>query len=245
MGKLEAAIDANTICLVGSAPCFPYSVVDDIEGICRIAKKKGNIPVHVDNCLGGFLLSFLYDAKVINKAFDFRVDGVCSISCDMHKQAGADKGCSAVLYKKFEYRTYQYYAFVDWPGGLYCSPGFQGSANGGLKAVAWATLLSKVKDKMKDYDFAIAEAMQEVGEWEVNRLQFPSCLFFQAGQIWIDELDQYIVDLNKAVDLVIGNPTKYSKSGMAGVYGTAASFPDRSLVAETCYSYLDVIHTPY
>ena len=180
-------------------------------------------------------------------------------------------------------------AFVDWPGGLYCSAGFAGSANGGLKAVAWATLLSKGKDKLKadalslykkvkhfreeleskvrdcevlgdpiacgvafkfkgetkDYDYAIAEAMKEVGKWEVNCLQFPSCLFFQAGQIWIDELDQYIIDLNKAVDLVISNPSKYSKSGMAGVYGTAATFPDRSLVAETTFAYLDVIHTPY
>ena len=35
--KMEAAIDANTICIIGSAPCFPYSVVDDIEAICRIA----------------------------------------------------------------------------------------------------------------------------------------------------------------------------------------------------------------
>ena len=35
--KLEAAIDKNTICIVASAPCFPYSVVDDIEGICQIA----------------------------------------------------------------------------------------------------------------------------------------------------------------------------------------------------------------
>ena len=110
-----------------------------------VKERKGGIPVHVDNCLGGFLLSFLYDSKLINKPFDFRVDGVCSISCDMHKQAGSDKGCSAIIYSKMEYRPYQYYAYVDWPGGLYASAGFQGSANGGLKAVAWSMLLSKGK----------------------------------------------------------------------------------------------------
>jgi len=286
--EAERAMDGNTLCVIASAPCFPYSVVDDVGKIAEIAGKgeNGRVPVHVDNCLGGFLLSFLGE-KV--QPFDFRVDGVWSMTCDMHKQAGSDKGCSAIIYNRFEYRRYQYYAFVDWPGGLYCSPSLQGSSNGGLKAVAWACLLNKgretlqrdaetmfegirvlaeaitakVKDcrvlgvpmacgvafkfegALSDYDYAVGEALNEVGGWEINRLQFPSALFFQGGHQWIDQAAQLVVDLNKAAEKVRKNASKYNKAGMAGVYGTAASFPDRSLVRKTCDAYLDVIHSPY
>ena len=37
LNKLENAIDSNTICIIASAPCFGYSVVDDVEAICAIS----------------------------------------------------------------------------------------------------------------------------------------------------------------------------------------------------------------
>ena len=287
--KLKNSIDSNTICIVTSAPCFGYSVIDDIEEICNIAKRKGNIPVHVDNCLGGFVLSFLYDMNIIKQPFDFRIDGVWSISCDLHKQVGSDKGCSVIIYDKFEYRKYQYYSYVNWPGGLYCSAGFQGSSNGGIKAVAWSVLLNKGKNTLKknamklyksieylkkeindkilncdimgepfacglafkfknhlfELDYAISEVMQEIGGWEIYKLQFPMALFFQNGHNWIDQMDAFVQDLQKAIKIVEENPNKYKNSGIASVYGTAAALPDRDLVVQTCYDYLDVIHTPH
>lgn len=102
----------------------------------------------------------------------------------------------------------------------------------------------KFKNKLLDYDYAIGEALSEVGGWEVNRLQFPSCLFFQAGHGWIDQVDQLIIDINKAIKLVLNDHKKYNKSGMAGVYGTAATFPDRSIITDTCSIYMDAVHTP-
>jgi glutamate/tyrosine decarboxylase-like PLP-dependent enzyme len=46
---------------------------------------KYNIPLHVDACLGGFLIAFMDQAGFPLKPFDFRVPGVMSISCDTHK----------------------------------------------------------------------------------------------------------------------------------------------------------------
>ncbi len=43
------------------------------------------IPLHVDACLGGFLIAFMDQAGFPLKPFDFRVPGVMSISCDTHK----------------------------------------------------------------------------------------------------------------------------------------------------------------
>lgn len=58
--------------------------MDDIEAIAALGTKHG-IPVHVDACLGGFLIPFMKRAGYPLKPFDFRVNGVTSISADPHK----------------------------------------------------------------------------------------------------------------------------------------------------------------
>ncbi len=81
---MEKAINKNTVMLVGSAPNYPYGSIDNIEGIAKLGKKY-NIPVHVDACLGGFLIVFMKRAGYLLRKFDFSVDGVTSISADTHK----------------------------------------------------------------------------------------------------------------------------------------------------------------
>lgn len=44
-----------------------------------------NIPLHVDACLGGFLIVFMDKAGFPLAPFDFRLKGVTSISADTHK----------------------------------------------------------------------------------------------------------------------------------------------------------------
>ena len=58
--------------------------MDPIVEIGAIAKKR-NIPLHVDGCLGGFLIVFMKKAGFDIDPFDFRVEGVTSISADTHK----------------------------------------------------------------------------------------------------------------------------------------------------------------
>ncbi|THD19910.1 Sphingosine-1-phosphate lyase [Fasciola hepatica] len=70
--------------IVGSAPGFPHGIVDPIREISELGLKFG-IPVHVDCCLGGFLLPFMGQADYPIEPFDFRLPGVTSISCDTHK----------------------------------------------------------------------------------------------------------------------------------------------------------------
>lgn len=81
---MERAITSNTIMLAGSAPNYPYGTMDNIEGIAALGKKY-NIPVHVDACLGGFVIIFMERAGYSLKPYDFRVHGVTSISADTHK----------------------------------------------------------------------------------------------------------------------------------------------------------------
>ena len=70
--------------MVASAPGFAHGCVDPVEEIAALGVKY-NIPVHVDACLGGFLIAFMDEAGYKLPPFDFRVKGVTSISCDTHK----------------------------------------------------------------------------------------------------------------------------------------------------------------
>jgi sphinganine-1-phosphate aldolase len=138
--RVSRLINSNTVLLVGSAPNFPHGIIDDISALSRIALRR-RIPLHVDCCLGSFLVPFLEKAGFETELFDFRLKGVTSISCDTHKYGFAPKGNSTVLYRTQQLRTYQYYVSPDWPGGLYASPGVAGSRPGALIAGCWASMM--------------------------------------------------------------------------------------------------------
>ncbi len=136
-----AAINGNTIAVVGSAINFPYGTIDPIDQLATLAKERG-VGLHVDGCLGGFFLPWAEKLGQKVPPFDFRNSGVTSMSCDTHKYGYAPKGTSVVLYRGQELRHYQYFTIADWPGGLYYSPTFSGSRPGGLSAACWAALVS-------------------------------------------------------------------------------------------------------
>src|ERR1700742_3712067 len=70
--------------MVGSAVNFPDGCMDDIESLSELARKH-KIGLHVDCCLGSFIVPFLERAGFPCRVFDFRLDGVTAISCDTHK----------------------------------------------------------------------------------------------------------------------------------------------------------------
>ena len=82
--KMKSKINGNTIMLVASAPQYPQGLIEPIEEIGKIASDY-KIPLHIDACLGGFLLGFADQCGVKAEKFDFSVPGVTSISADTHK----------------------------------------------------------------------------------------------------------------------------------------------------------------
>ena len=139
---VEQAITCNTVAIIASAPSFPHGTIDPITVLSDLALRKG-VNMHVDCCLGGFLLPFMTDAGFPVSDFDFRVKGVTSISCDPHKYGCTPKGVSVIMYRSTELRRYQFFRKLDWPGGLYTTPTMGGSRSGMLAAAAWSVLVSK------------------------------------------------------------------------------------------------------
>ncbi|XP_033835845.1 sphingosine-1-phosphate lyase 1 [Periophthalmus magnuspinnatus] len=137
---MKRAISKNTAMLVCSAPQFPHGVIDPVQEVAKLAVRY-NLPLHVDACLGGFLIVFMEKAGFPLAPFDFRVKGVTSISADTHKYGYAPKGSSVILYSDKKYRQYQYFVAPDWQGGIYASPSIAGSRPGGIIAACWATMV--------------------------------------------------------------------------------------------------------
>lgn len=142
---VRRAITGDTVVIVGSAPCFPYGVIDPIEEMSEIARERG-IGFHTDACLGGFILPWAAELGHDVPPFDFRLPGVTSMSADTHKYGYAAKGTSVVLYRGHALRRYQYFTATDWPGGLYFSPTFAGSRPGALSAACWGAMVSLGRD---------------------------------------------------------------------------------------------------
>jgi sphinganine-1-phosphate aldolase len=158
----RAALDADTVLLFASAPGFAHGVVDDVRalgavaaGFARSPFGAAGVPLHVDNCLGGVLLSFTAGAP----PFDFRAHAaVASVSMDIHKYAGAPKGASVVAFREPARRRAAYSAAADFPGGLYATPTLAGSRSGTAGALAWATLVATGADGLARAAARVARA---------------------------------------------------------------------------------------
>lgn len=136
---MKQLIDRNTVAIVGSCCQYCHGTIDPIQEMGKIALKK-NIGLHVDCCLGGFLVPFMEKAGYPLPPFDFRVPGVTSISCDPHKYGFAPKGSSVVMFSNKELRRYMYCYLTDWSGGIYATPTMVGSRPGGPVAATWAAM---------------------------------------------------------------------------------------------------------
>ena len=136
---MRSAIDSNTVLLVGSAPQYPQGVIDPIGEIASLGLSM-DINVHVDACMGGVTLPFLERLGLPITPWDFRVDGVTSISVDLHKYGYTSKGSGVLLHRNKALRSDQTFITDNWLGGFYGSSGILGTKSGGSIASAWAVL---------------------------------------------------------------------------------------------------------
>lgn len=137
---MAAAVDYDTIALVGSAPNYPFGTVDRIEALGALAQQH-DLWLHVDACVGGFLNPFLSRLGVDLPAWDFSVPGVTSISADIHKHGMAPKGASLLLVRDAALKQHHRFESSAWARGAYAAYTFQGTRPGGAVAAAWAVMM--------------------------------------------------------------------------------------------------------
>ncbi len=136
---LKKSIRSDTLVIVAGAPSYPYGIVDPIEEVAAIAQEH-HLPLHVDACVGGFILPWAEKLGYWSAPWDFRVPGVTSISLDLHKFGFSAKGASLIMYRSMEYLRNQFFISTEFRGGVYVSPTILGTRPGGAIAAAWATI---------------------------------------------------------------------------------------------------------
>ena len=282
--RMAAAITPNTIALICSAPSYPQGVIDPVGSLASLAKSK-NLPLHVDCCLGSFCIAFSEEAGFpLTEPFDFRVDGVTSISVDTHKYGFAPKGSSVVLYARKDIRHAQYFVAPEWTGGIYASPSIAGSRPGALIAACWATMMTvgksgyvkatqKILTAAKEITqgvrstpdlklfgqpdlsvvcfgpkdgsslniYNVADSLTERG-WNLNTLQNPPCVHICVTYANCGSSAKFVDDLRKAIDHVKTAPAGTFKDGAGAMYGLAASIPDKSVVSQVAFGFLDALY---
>ncbi|GAB4317379.1 MAG: aspartate aminotransferase family protein [Promethearchaeota archaeon] len=160
---VNAALSDQTILLVGSAFNYPKGTMDPIPELAEIAKER-KIGMHVDACLGGFILPFLPELGQEVPPWDFSVPGVTSLSADIHKYGYASKGASLVLYRNQRFLRHQFFAETDWSGGIYVSPSMSGTRRGGCIAEAWAVMKAMGRAGYRDAAAKIKAASDKLKE---------------------------------------------------------------------------------
>ncbi|MGK2948624.1 MAG: pyridoxal phosphate-dependent decarboxylase family protein, partial [Acidimicrobiales bacterium] len=84
VSAMADAVNDNTVLVVGSAPQYPQGVMDPIPELAALAQSVG-ANFHTDACMGGFFLPFKEMLGEPVPPWDFRVEGVTTISADIHK----------------------------------------------------------------------------------------------------------------------------------------------------------------
>jgi sphinganine-1-phosphate aldolase len=136
---MAQAIDGQTIMLVGSAPSFPYGLIDHIESLGNLAQQR-DLWLHVDACVGGYIAPFVRMNGADIPPFDFEVPGVRSMSADLHKYGYCAKGASTVLFRSEDLHQHMVFDCNDWPGGRMITPTLAGTRPGGAISAAWAVM---------------------------------------------------------------------------------------------------------
>jgi glutamate/tyrosine decarboxylase-like PLP-dependent enzyme len=168
---MAEAIDDNTVLVVASAPQYPQGVIDPVSEIAALAAARG-VNCHVDACMGGVVLAYLERLEGGVPPWNFAVEGVTSMSVDLHKFGYTGKGASVLLHRNKALRRHQTFVTDNWLGGVYGSSGILGSKSGAPLAAAWAVM----------------QAIGDDGYLELTATARAACLELAAGIRAIPEL---------------------------------------------------------
>ncbi len=136
---LGELIDARTILIVGSAPCYPHGVIDPLEELSDLALTH-DLWLHVDACVGGWILPFFKMNGRDVGSFDFSLPGIRSISADLHKFGFCPKPASTVFFRNSEDQERAKFVADAWPSGIFRTATLAGTRPAGAVAGAWAVL---------------------------------------------------------------------------------------------------------
>ena len=170
VAAMGEACDDDTIMIVGSAPNFPHGIIDPIEALGALAVKK-TLWLHVDACVGGYFAPFARMNGVPVPPFDFKVEGVHSMSADLHKYGYCAKGASTVLFRSEDLYKHMPFDLACWSGAPMKTPTLAGTRSGGAISAAWAVMNTLGIEGYREKQGLVCKTRERI-EAGVKRLGF-------------------------------------------------------------------------
>ncbi|KAK0505215.1 pyridoxal phosphate-dependent transferase [Armillaria luteobubalina] len=260
--------------LVGSSVNFPDGNQDDIVALGALAATY-NIGLHVDCCLGSFIMPYLEKAGLAEGVngkykmipFDFRVNGVTSISCDTHK------GTSVIMYRDAALREFQYYVYPDWMGSRHVLTNvsrvrisrillFSGYLESCRSIVNCARFIADTISSSVPELYILGNPpssvvafgskhpkvnIMEVGDkmavrgWHLNALNGTPGVHIACTRLTVTMADTFIADLKDSIKEAKLNPS--GKGTMVALYGLGnSSAVGPSMVRQLATAFLDTMY---
>ncbi|WP_193748893.1 pyridoxal phosphate-dependent decarboxylase family protein [Leisingera sp. ANG-Vp] len=132
-------VDSNTAIIIGSAPDYCYGQYDPIEDLSELALEH-NTWLHVDGAIGAAYARTMRDLGESIPASAFDLDGVTSVSVDLHKHVYAPIGAGILFCREQEFTDLHTFSEGTWPVGLMVSTGMNGSPPASSLAGAYAVM---------------------------------------------------------------------------------------------------------
>ena len=134
---LRQYLREDTCILVASCPTYSHGVHDPIAVLAAFSLEH-QLSFHIDAAIGG--LYFPFEKAGPLAAGLTALEGVSSITIDLHKYGYAPRGISVLLYKEKAMRHYQYFYDPNYLGNSYIAPTFLGSREAYPLACAYAII---------------------------------------------------------------------------------------------------------
>ena len=158
---LAEEVDGDTVMVVASAVNYPYGSLDPVAAIAEALEGR-EAWLHVDACLGGMVLAFARDAGEEVEPFDFAVEGVRSLSVDMHKYGYSPKGASTVLFRSAEDRKPTVFVDASWPGYPLVNEAVLSTRSAAPLAAAWAVARLLGREGYRRLAARVVEARRKI-----------------------------------------------------------------------------------
>ena len=100
--SVEKSINMNTVAIVGTAGTAELGVIDPIDKLSEIASEH-RVYLHVDAAFGGLIIPFLKEIGCDTADFDFRLEGVKSVTVDPHKMGMTTIPAGGILFRDASY----------------------------------------------------------------------------------------------------------------------------------------------
>ncbi|MEM2146056.1 MAG: tyrosine decarboxylase MfnA [Candidatus Jordarchaeaceae archaeon] len=139
ISEVKKAISNKTIAIVGIAGTTALGTIDPIEELSEIATEN-NLYLHIDAAFGGMVIPFLERMGYKVPKFDFRNEGVCSITIDPHKMGLAPIPAGGIIFRNQSYIQENCFEIPYLAGGSYTHPIILGTRSGATAIATWAIL---------------------------------------------------------------------------------------------------------